>query len=184
MYARAHVAGIFNVLWYPTYNSDFSCGACTSTMAWQCQICQSRYGLLFELLGHVRAAHSADCNLNFVCQVNGCPRMFTKTNTWYKHVRGEHKDKYLKKEISLIPSAPETQFESHDQEMDDLSLMSADDNGEGRSSATGSSDLSDPLDSCSPSIVTQDMAAGMLLKLKEKHKLSHAAQQLTKSYKL
>ena len=58
--------------------------------------------------------------------------MFTKTNTWYKYVRGEHKDEYLKKEISLIPSAPEPQFESHDQEMEDLSLMGPDDNGEGR----------------------------------------------------
>ena len=45
------------------------------------------------------------------------------------------------------------------------------DDGEGQSSAIGGSDPSDPLNSCSPNIVTHDMAAGMLLKLKEKHKL-------------
>ena len=168
MYARAHLAGIFDTRCQDLGFSDFVSGACT--MAWQCQLCESRYAILFELVGHVRAAHSASCNLNFVCQVHGCPRMFTKTNTWYKHVRAEHKDEYFKNEIS-IPAAPEPQSDT--QEMDDLSM--GPDDGEGQSSAIGGSDPSDPPNSCSPNTVTQDMAAGMLLKLKEKHKLSHAA---------
>ena len=46
-----------------------------TTLTWHCQLCDSRYALLSELVGHIRAAHSSDCNLNFVCQVKGCPRM-------------------------------------------------------------------------------------------------------------
>ena len=67
-----------------------------ATLTWKCQLCESRYALLFELVVHVRAAHSSVCNLNFVCQVNGCPRIFKKTNTWYKHVRGQHMEEYLR----------------------------------------------------------------------------------------
>ena len=86
-----------------------------ATVTWQCQLCASRYALLFELVGHVRAAHSADCNLNFVCQVKGCPRIFQKTNTWYKHVRAQHKEEYFKKEVSTVEVS-----HPYDHEMDDV----------------------------------------------------------------
>ena len=131
--------------------------------------CLNLLDLLFELVGHVRAAHTANCNLNFVCQVKveGCPRIFKKANTWYKHVLAEHKDEYFKKEVSISP-APKLA----DQEMEDLTMF-LDDGGEGSSTSVEPPDVSN--DSCSPNFVTQDMAAGMLLKLKEKHKLSQAA---------
>lgn len=51
--------------------------------------------------------------------------------------------------------------------------MFLDDCGEGPSTSIDPPDIAN--NSCSPNIVTQDMAAGMLLKLKEKHKLSQAA---------
>ena len=122
---------------------------------------------MFELVGHVRAAHTANCNLNFVCQVEGCPRIFKKTNTWYKHVRAEHKDEYFRKEV-LISPAPQVD----DHKLEDLTMF-LDDCGEGPSTSIDPPDIVN--NSCSPNIVTQDMAAGMLLKLKEKHKLSQAA---------
>lgn len=49
--------------------------------------------------------------------------MFKKTNTWYKHVRAEHKDEYLRKEISI------STHHSDEQEMEDLSMYPFD-NGE------------------------------------------------------
>ena len=79
---------------------------------WQCQLSGLKYALLFDLVGHVRAAHSADCHLSLICQVNGCPRIFKNTNTWYKHVRAQHKEEYFTKEVS----APLQSSQLEDQE--------------------------------------------------------------------
>ena len=140
-----------------------------STRSWQCQLCTSFYVCLFDLVSHVRAAHSADCHLNFVCQVNGCPRMFTKTNTWYKHVRDEHQEEYCKR-CPEIPAPtfhpPEGQYGA---EMDSRNSDQEED--------ITSSTLDTPLigHAHAPTIVTQDVAAGLLLKLTERHRLSQAA---------
>lgn len=50
---------------------------------------------LFDLVSHVRAAHSSEV-LNFTCGINDCPKTFTKTNTWYKHVAKKHLEEYMK----------------------------------------------------------------------------------------
>ena len=134
-----------------------------ATQMWKCQLCESRYALLFELVVHVRAAHSSDYNLNFVCQVKGCPRIFKKTNTWYKHVRSQHMEEYFTREV-LIAENPQ----SDDEEMENFT---GDDGGEEPDPPTNPSCPN----SCTSNIISPDAAAGMLLKLKEKYKLSHAA---------
>lgn len=65
-------------------------------MAWFCQLCNSSsYAFLSDLVGHIRAVHTSEI-FELVCQVNGCPQIFHKTNTWYKHVRKQHLEEYKK----------------------------------------------------------------------------------------
>ena len=141
---------------------------------WQCQKCQAVYCRLFDLVGHVRAAHSADCQINLTCQINGCPRMFKNTNTWYKHVRSVHKEEYSNRDIEVSTLQPGGGGVAD-------SGSAADYGGEedGRSSLYGndgdSHESAMEIGSITSNLVSQDAAAGMLLKLKEKHKLSQAA---------
>ena len=61
----------------------------TSNMAsfsWRCQLCFGSYVYLKDLASHVRATHSSEASLNYVYQVQGCPRIFKRPSTWYKHV--------------------------------------------------------------------------------------------------
>ena len=61
---------------------------------WHCQMCLGKYSSLYDLVSHVRAVHYVDV-LGFACQVNGCTKMFYKTNTWYKHVVQSHHEEYF-----------------------------------------------------------------------------------------
>ena len=63
-------------------------------MQFRCQLCSASYIFLYDLVGHVRSAHSSDAHLSLVCQVNECPIVFTNTNTWYKHVVRQHKEAF------------------------------------------------------------------------------------------
>ena len=46
------------------------------------------------LISHIRSAHSHESGLCFSCGVNNCPKTFRNTNTYYKHVRRAHHEKY------------------------------------------------------------------------------------------
>ena len=72
---------------------------------WLCNFC---YISLFELVSHVRAIHSVDPGLRFVCNVNGCPAVFKQTNTWYKHVTKKHQEQY---DSTLLIESRESRFQ-------------------------------------------------------------------------
>ena len=93
--------------------------------------------------------------------------MFSNTNTWYKHVRDKHQEEYCRKcpdiPAPTVPT-PEDQLgaemDSRDGDQDeDITPLT----------------LDTPLVDDAPTFVTQDVAAGLLLKLKERHRLSQAA---------
>ena len=111
--------------------------------------------------------------LNFTCKVNGCPRIFKNTNSWYKHVRSQHKEEYLSR--SLEPSLP-ADTDEHTQ-----------DSAEGDDNCTDGPH-NDPLPTdtlmehfdfdqgeLQPGFVSKDVVGAMMLKLKDKHKLSNSA---------
>ena len=62
--------------------------------SWQCTMCNGVYSTLPILVSHIHSAHSHEPGLCFTCGVDMCPRTFKNTNTYYKHVRNEHGDKY------------------------------------------------------------------------------------------
>ena len=62
--------------------------------SWQCAMCNGVYSILPILVIHIRSAHSHEPGLCFPCGVDMCPRTFKNTNTYYKHVRNDHRDKY------------------------------------------------------------------------------------------
>jgi len=64
---------------------------------WECKLCEARYVGLYDLVSHVRAAHSHERYL-LVCGVRGCPRSFQQANSWYRHIRNAHSHKYQRRE--------------------------------------------------------------------------------------
>jgi uncharacterized C2H2 Zn-finger protein len=73
--------------------------------SWNCQLCAASYINLPHLVSHVRASHSEDRDLNFVCQVSHCPRIFSNTNSWYKHVVKTHQVEYSTDHLYLSSSS-------------------------------------------------------------------------------
>jgi len=59
----------------------------------ECKLCEARYVSLYDLVSHVRAAHSHERFL-LVCGVRGCPRSFQQANSWYRHIRNVHSSEY------------------------------------------------------------------------------------------
>ena len=62
--------------------------------SWQCTMCNGVYSILPILISHIRSVHSHEPGLCFSCGVDMCPKTFKNTNTYYKHVRKDHCDKY------------------------------------------------------------------------------------------
>ena len=50
--------------------------------------------MLPTLISHLRSSHSHEPGLCFSCGIDGCPKVFKNTNTYYKHVTKVHKDRY------------------------------------------------------------------------------------------
>ena len=57
-------------------------------------MCNGNYCTLFEQVSHVRNAHSTG-DFKFSCGIEGCSSEFSKTNSYYKHVRKDHFDEYF-----------------------------------------------------------------------------------------
>ena len=98
-----------------------------------------------------------------MCTINGCPRIFTNANTWYKHIRNIHLDEYTRKggssyEESISVSSVEENVEE---------LLSAEEDFLNPSEL-----LIHPEQSSS---IMREEVSGKLIKLKEKHRLSCAA---------
>ncbi len=154
--------------------------AASGVASWSCQLCIASYKSLFDLVSHVRAAHSADVNLTYVCQVQGCLRTFKKTNTWYKHVLQVHQVEYYRK--GSVESCNEEASIDEQLETDAFDLISEVQENEsvGGSEFPGecsaSSQVSSSLESSVCPIPREEyIIAGKLLKMRVKHHLSHAA---------
>lgn len=145
---------------------------------WNCQLCSSGYITLPELVSHTRGTHSEEVGLNIVCQVNNCPKVFGNTSTWYKHVRKNHSDQYLQ---DVSASGPACTSDSMEDDSNNV-LSCENDHSTMSSDQIDSIDI-DNLSECkddsdsdsSPYTFNSKDIAGKLLKLKEKHMLSHAA---------
>ena len=134
-----------------------------------CQLCKSPYASLFDLVSHVRAAHSVEDELQLVWQVDGCPRTFCKTSTWYRHILNVHRDGCYDKP-SALTDAQHAILESDYHDESDIELEV-----DTPVTLTPVPDSTMVLFDSVPTLLTQDTAAGHLLKLKEKHRLTYAA---------
>ena len=54
--------------------------------------CEARYLTLFELVSHMRSAHSG--MVDIVCGIDGCRISFSSSFSWYYHVRRDHHSSY------------------------------------------------------------------------------------------
>ena len=117
-------------------------------------------------------------NLNYVCKVDGCPRMFSKTNTWYKHVIQYHHEEYFKKNASS-----EVKYGAEPDDDDDDNQMELSVGGAWPEGSDGEMDFSgggawpegsDDGNYLPTTILSEKVIAGKLLKIREKHLVSHA----------
>ena len=82
---------------------------------------------------HLRSAHSRDPGLCFACGIDGCPKTFKNTNTYYKHVTSVHKNRYTdNSDVVLVKESLQTKHNAakacstteDDSEMDDADTES------------------------------------------------------------
>ena len=102
--------------------------------------------------------------MELVCGVSGCSSVFSSTSGWYQHIRSFHHCEYYCKSASSVtdyeqPSVSTTTAISDTQSIDALQSDIAD----------GSHQI------CSSSVSDNDIAAGMMVKLKEECRLSQRA---------
>ena len=63
--------------------------------AWRCSICLLFLCLtLRELLNHIHVSHAGSPNFQVACMVDGCPRIYRRYHSFYKHVITIHRDTY------------------------------------------------------------------------------------------
>ena len=94
--------------------------------------------VLRTLLNHYHTVHCNEPNFNVTCGVGGCPAIFTKYNSFYKHVVRKHREAYSE----TNPSIPCEAQRKRNRELNDHSNES-----EGSESESGSIDT----DTVSPS---------------------------------
>lgn len=164
-----------------------------------CQICRANYINLYSQVSHMRAVHSVENDLNFTCQVDGCPAMFKRPDTWYKHVLNSHRQEYYNStgisaqagEDGTYDMSGDLHGEREDSDMGDERedcILGDDMHDEDNTLCDtvmhedGTSDLppmelvhSEQLNNSIPSFISDDVVPGKLLKLKEQYMLSHAA---------
>ena len=124
----------------------------------------------------MRAAHSHERFL-LVCGVHGCPRSFQQANSWYRHIRNAHSNEYQNRESFqnlddanvglhselMVVNPPESPVHS----IQDPDEPAFDDDQPGSDSQQTVPE--------NPHFISRDVAAGLLMKLKDKHRLSQTA---------
>ena len=152
---------------------------------WPCQVCAGVFPNLYDVVGHSRSSHP---DMNAVCCVNGCTYKINKAASWYRHVRHCHLPQYLDRTIFTDPRPVITGegVASHGEEMmyqnfeepkepimetestdPDLVIDPAYyDHQDSESSNTEYED---------PNLLRDDLIAGMVLNLRDKHRLSQTA---------
>lgn len=132
-------------------------------MAWLCQLCEGWYVTLFSLVSHVRAAHG---NMKWICEVHKRSKTFLKANSWYRHMRHQVSDNH----------GDEHSDEHGDEQHQDIDIS---DNGsecanlrllpDDIGNPTCESDQIAPPDRDNACFMLHDVAAGILVSLKERH---------------
>ena len=90
-----------------------------------CSKCNSFRALTLRgLLNHYFTVHSNETNFRVVCGVDDCPAIFTKYNSFYKHVRKQHRNAY-----DAVTGGKDTRPEEDDGLMDVYRLQ--EDDGQG-----------------------------------------------------
>ena len=124
----------------------------------------------------MRAAHSHERFL-LVCGVRGCPRSFQQASSWYRHIRNAHSNEYQNREPFpnlddangglhselMVVNPPESPVHS----IQDPDEPAFDDDQPGSDSQQTVPE--------NPHFISRDVAAGLLMKLKDKHHLSQIA---------
>ena len=129
----------------------------------RCSKCSSSYVTLFELVGHIRAVHSSDMHMELTCAVSDCEDVFSSTSSWYRHIRSCHSFEYYHYQPTDQPDTSSVDSEMH------------------QCVQPPTPDTDYPEDhSQSEDLVARDMsacdvAAGMMIKLKEECKLTQKA---------
>ena len=151
--------------------------------SWQCQICLAFYVTLFELVSHVRAAHSTANSLNLVCGINRCSSVFVNTNSWYKHILDKHYSDYHV-EPSTICGNDDHELSNNTytsqsldlEETPPASALELDVEQDNVEDITCTFPLmsNEHIFHNVSTFVAQNMAAGQLVKLRERHHLSQA----------
>ena len=137
---------------------------------WCCQICSAKFISLRELVSHVRGSHSGLPSHTYACQVSECDKVFKNTNTWYKHVLVKHKEEYCgdheSDSSSDHESASSMEHSEHSDHTHEFEYMHE---------GSGFEDVPfEPDNELEVSTLENDVTR-KLLKLKEKHLLSHSA---------
>ena len=61
----------------------------------KCSLCSTFQSLsLRGLSNHVYTVHSKEINFRIICKIKECPIIFTKYNSWYKHILKHHRTEY------------------------------------------------------------------------------------------
>lgn len=137
--------------------------------------CEARYVSLYDLAS--RASGSFSWALSPRCGVRGCPRSFQQANSWYRHIRNSHSSEYQSREPFpnlddangglhlelMVVNPPESPVHS----IQDPNESTFDDNQPGSDSQQTVPE--------NPHFILSDVAAGLLMKLKDKHHLSQTA---------
>lgn len=137
---------------------------------YKCSKCSASYVTLFELVGHVRAAHSLDLDLELICGVNSCDDIFSSTFSWYRHIRSCHPFEYYhhladQSETSSVDNELQSSVDSDLYQYVEPPMDVAEDQLSGSEGQVHKS-------MC---VNASDVAAGMIIKLKEGCKLTQKA---------
>ena len=138
---------------------------------YECKRCNSCYNSLYDLVSHIRAAHSG---LELTCGINECTKVFFSTSTWYQHVRSAHFEDYYSKPSEQIRSSS-SRFEP-DSPSSPMEITDHDETAQTEAQVVEGA-FTNGLCASPTQCTSTDVAAGMLIKLKEGCRLSQRAMK-------
>ena len=151
-------------------------------MAVLCWLCHKFASNSFKaVIRHIRAVHSFDPSFEIVCGINGCPRTYTKFNSYKKHLTRKHLDVYDPR-MSRISSTCRTVDSSHsgaphEADHDDLTRLPQQECASGPHIDSIVDNIEESSESSNEMSFanSEKLAALFLLKMKEVYKLSQSS---------
>ena len=141
-----------------------------NVQTFKCEKCCCTCISLFELVSHVRAVHSSDQNLLLSCGVAGCQDVFHSTSTWYQHIRSCHLFEYYQPTDTISES---TANKSDTSDHETLMCLRLEPSTSASIECHTDEMEMNPPEKMNPS--RSNLAAGMIIKLKEECGLSQRA---------